>query len=86
MSLADVLVVQGGDGNDKRTNVSIGISHETPVVARVMLEHGPGGPRELIRDRNDHDVRMGPRLEIRNPSAEAMRPLAMMTAYGAPRG
>ena len=49
----------------------------------VSLENGPSRSHQFIRERDDDDVGMSPRLEIREPPSQAVRLLPMMTADGA---
>ena len=48
----------------------------------VSLEHGPRRSHQFIRERDGDHIRMGPGLETREPSSQAVRLLVMMTADG----
>jgi hypothetical protein len=59
------------------------IREESPVVVTVSLENGPRRSHQFIGERDGDNIGMSPRLEIREPSSQAVRLLPMMTADGA---
>jgi hypothetical protein len=83
--LADVGVYQGRCYSIARDGHPLRSREEPPVVVGVSLEHGPGRSHQFVRERDDDDVGMSPRLEIREPPSQPVRLLPMMTADGARR-
>jgi hypothetical protein len=76
-------VYQGRCYSVARDGHPLRIREEPPVVVGVSLEHGPGRSHQFVRERDDDDVGMSPRLEIREPPSQPVRLLPMMTADGA---
>ena len=80
--LADVGEHHGRQCAVARSDHASRIREEPPVVVGVSLEHGPGRSHQFVRERDGNNIGMSSRLEIREPSSQAVRLLVMMTADG----